>query len=151
MKAILMNGYGGSEVLEFGDAPDPVAGPDEVVIDIHAVSLNPADWKVREGLRKNDVQISFPYILGRDFSGEIREVGSGVEEFAPGDAVFGVNDQGQEGAYAEAIGIKAALLAEKPVVLSHPEAAALAITGLTTLVALEDTARLQPGETIIIH
>jgi NADPH:quinone reductase-like Zn-dependent oxidoreductase len=52
MKAILMSGYGGPEVLEFGDAPDPVAGPDEVVIDIHAVSLNPADWKVREGLRK---------------------------------------------------------------------------------------------------
>ena len=151
MKAILMNDYGGPEVLQYGDTPDPAAGPGEIVVDIHAASLNPADWKVREGYNKSNVQLAFPHILGRDFSGVVREAGPGVEEFSGGDAVFGVLDQGQEGTYAEAYSIKAELVAKKPPFLSHIEAAAFTMIGLTALVALEDTARLQAGETILIH
>lgn len=151
MKAILMNSHGGPEVLQYTDSADPAAGPDEVVVDIHAASLNPADWKVRAGLRKGSVPLSFPHILGRDFSGVVREAGPGVADFAPGDAVFGITGQGQEGAYAEAIAIRAAIVAKKPAALSHPEAAALALTGLTALVALEDTAQIASGETILIH
>ncbi len=151
MKAVQMECYGGPEVLQFRDAPDPAAGPGEIVVDIHAASVNPADWKVREGLRKDSVPLSFPHILGRDFSGVVRAAGPGVEAFAPGDEVFAVTDQGQEGAYAEAIAIKAALAAKKPARLFHAEAAALALTGLTTLVSLEDVAKLAAGETVLIH
>jgi NADPH:quinone reductase-like Zn-dependent oxidoreductase len=151
MKALQMDGYGGPEVLVLRDAPDPVAGPGEMLVDIHAASVNPADWKVREGLRRDDVKTVFPHVLGRDFSGVVREVGAGVADFAPGDAVFAVTDRGQEGAYAEAIAIKAALAARKPAALSHPEAAALALTGLTALVCLEDAAGLGAGETVLIH
>lgn len=146
-----MDAYGGPEVLVLRDAPDPVAGPDEILVDIHAASINPADWKVREGLRRGDVQAVFPHVLGRDFSGLVRAVGAGVADFAPGDAVFAVTDRGQEGAYAEAIAIKAALAARKPEALSHAEAAALALTGLTALVCLEDTAGLEAGQSVLIH
>ena len=151
MKAILMRGYGGPEVLEYADAPDPVAAPGEIVVDIHAASLNPADWKVREGLRKEDVTPRFPHILGRDFSGVVREAGAGVADFRPGDPVFAINEQGCEGGYAEAVAIPAALAARKPDSLSHAEAAALAMTGLTSLRAPEDEAKLKAGETILIH
>lgn len=151
MKAVLMHGYGGPEVLEYADAPDPAAKTGEIVVDIHAVSLNPADWKVREGLRKNDVKARFPHIPGRDFSGVVRETGDGVSDFQAGDPVFAVNEQGREGAYAEAIAIPEALAARKPDFLSHAEASALAMTGLTTLRALEDEAKLETGETILIH
>ena len=146
-----MHGYGGPEVLEYADTRNPVAGPGEIVVDIHAVSVNPADWKVREGLRKGDIHARFPHILGRDFSGVVRETGAGVSDFQPGDPVFAINEQGCEGGYAEAIAIPAALAAPKPDFLSHTEAAALAITGLTTLRALEDEAKLKAGETILIH
>ncbi len=146
-----MEAYGGAEVLRFGDAPEPVAGSGEIVVDIHAASVNPADWKVREGLRRGDVGVSFPHVLGRDFSGVVREVGAGVDDFAPGDEVFAVTERGEEGAYAEAIAIRAALAAAKPAALSHAEAAALALTGLTALVSLEDDAGLKAGETVLIH
>ena len=93
----------------------------------------------------------FPHILGRDFSGVVSAVGPGVTDLAVGDAVFGVCDQGIEGAYAEKIAIKAAIIAKKPDRLGHAEAAAMALTSLTALWALEDTAQLKAGETILIQ
>ena len=150
MKAVLLMGHGGPEMLRCGEAPDPVAGPGEVVVDIHAASVNAADYKVRRGSGVYS-QIRFPHILGRDFSGLVSSLGAGVGDFAPGDAVFGVTEQGVEGAYAEKIAIKAAIIAQKPDGLSHAEAAALGLTSLTALWALEDTARLKSGETILIQ
>lgn len=150
MKAALMDENGGADVLYYGDAADPVAGPGEVVIDIHAATVNGADWKVREGGGMYGIS-SFPYILGRDFSGVVSEVGEGVDDLAVGDAVFGVCDQGQEGAYAEKIAMKASIVAKKPDSMSHEIAAALALTGLTALISVEDTLKLQPGETILIQ
>src|SRR5919108_5767036 len=138
MKAVLLTKHGGPEVLSYGEAPDPTAGPGEVVVDIHAASVNAADYKVRLGSARSTLQ--FPYILGRDFSGVVSAVGPGVTDLAVGDAVFGVCDQGMEGAYAEKIAIKAAIIAKKPARLGHAEAAAMALTGLTALWALEDTA-----------
>jgi NADPH:quinone reductase-like Zn-dependent oxidoreductase len=143
-----LNKYGGPEVLKYGDLPDPVAGPGEVVIDVVAASVNGADWKVRVGQYK---QSNFPFALGRDFSGAISAIGEGVADLKVGDAVFGVCDAGQEGAYAEKIAVKAAIVAKKPDGLSHVNAAALALTGLTAMSAIEDTLKLQPGETILIH
>jgi NADPH:quinone reductase-like Zn-dependent oxidoreductase len=150
MKAVLLTGHGGPEMLRYGEAPDPVAGPGEVVVDIHAASVNAADYRVRLGGGPYG-NIRFPHILGRDFSGIVSALGEGVGDLAIGDAVFGVTDQGQEGAYAEKIAIKAAIVAKKPARLSHAEAAAMALTSLTALWALEDTAHLKTGETILIQ
>ncbi|MFI4974987.1 MAG: NADP-dependent oxidoreductase [Caulobacterales bacterium] len=148
MKAALLMTHGGPETLRYGEAPDPVARPGEVVVDVFAASVNAADYKVRLG---GYSKLTFPYILGRDFSGVVSQLGEGVTDLKVGDAVFGVADQGQEGAYAEKIAIKAAIVAKKPVTLSHAAAAAMGLSSLTALWALEDTARLKRGETILIQ
>src|SRR6516162_1208174 len=149
MKAVLFEKHGGPEVLHLAEVPDPIAGPGEVVVDIHAASVNAADYKVRLG--QGNYNLAFPHILGRDFSGVVSTVGAGVTDFAVGDAVFGVTDQGIEGAYAEKIAIKAAIIAKKPDRLGHAEAAAMGLTSLTALWAIEDTAQLKAGETILIQ
>src|SRR5437867_10074801 len=149
MKAILLTGHGGPEKLAYGEAPDPVAGPGQVVVDIHAASVNAADYKVRLG--SYDSKLKFPYILGRDFSGVVAARGAGVSDLAVGAAVFGVCDAGIEGCYAEKIAIPAAIIAKKPEHLGHAEAAAMALTSLTAIWALADTAQLQRGETILIQ
>jgi NADPH:quinone reductase-like Zn-dependent oxidoreductase len=150
MKAVLLTGHGGPEMLRYGDAPDPKAGLGEVVVDIYAASVNGADPKVRLGNGRYKLE-KFPHILGRDFSGVVSALGVGVTDFKIGDAVFGVTDQGIEGTYAEKIAIKAALVARKPDSLSHAEGAALGLTSLTALSAIEDTAHLKAGQTILIQ
>ena len=149
MKAAFINQHGGPEVLQYGEVADPAAGPGEILVDIHAASVNGADWKVRSG--RSGPVAEFPYILGRDFSGIVRAVGDGVADFHIGDAVFAVCDVGQESAYAEMIAIKGAITAGKPDSLSHLEAASLALIGLTALISIEDTLQLQSGETILIQ
>lgn len=149
MKAALINRNGGPEELVYGDMPDPVAGPGQVVVDIHAASVNAADWKARSNFYGGS--FTFPYVLGRDFSGVVSELGEGVGDFRVGDAVFGVCDRDHEGAYAERLAVKAAIIARKPEFLSDVEAAAVSLIGLTALVSIEDTLELQPGETILIQ
>jgi NADPH:quinone reductase-like Zn-dependent oxidoreductase len=150
MKAMLLINHGGPEMLRYVEAPDPTAGPGEVVVDVHAASVNGADYKVRLGRGRYNLS-RFPHILGRDFSGIVSTLGAGVTDFAVGDAVFGVTDQGIEGAYAEKIAINAAIIAKKPDRLGHAEAAALGLTSLTALTAIEDTAQLDAGQTILIQ
>ncbi len=149
MKAMLLTGHGGPEMLRYGDARDPTPAPGEIVVDVHAASVNAADYKVRLGGHGYNLQ--FPHILGRDFSGVVAALGAGVSDFAVGDAVFGVNDAGIEGAYAEKLAIKAAIVARKPERLSHLQAAAMALTGLTAIWAIEDTGQLKAGETVLIQ
>src|SRR5271168_3193896 len=148
MKAVYIEKFGGPEVLQYGDMPDPVAGPGEVVVDAVAASVNAADWKVRAGEYS---QATFPLILGRDFSGTVAATGPGVSDLKIGDAVFGVFDVGKEGAYAEKVAIKSAIIAKKPDTLSHIDAAALALAGLTAIRSIEDTLKLQRGEKILIQ
>ncbi len=150
MKAMLLTQHGGPEMLRMGEAPDPVAGPGEVVVDVHAASVNGADPKVRRGNGVYQIK-QFPHILGRDFSGVVSAAGEGVSDLKVGDAVFGVMDVGIEGTYAEKLAIKAALVAKKPDTLSHAEAAALGLISLTALTAIEDTAKLKADETILIQ
>jgi len=149
MKASYFMRHGGPEVLQYGDVPDPVAGPDDVLVDVHAASVNGADWRVRQGTYAPVDH--FPYVPGRDFSGIVAAVGANVRDFVPGDPVFGVCDVGQEGAYAEKISIKAAIVARKPTRLSHADCAALALTGLTALVSIVDSLQLKPAETILVQ
>ncbi len=150
MKAILLNGHGGTELMTYGEAPDPVAGAGEVVVDIHAASINGADPKVRRG---NGIYklTKFPHILGRDFSGLVSEVGPGVTDLKVGDAVFGVLAQGVEGTYAEKVAVKADLVALKPASLSHAEAAAFGLISITAIAGIETSAQLRAGQTILIQ
>jgi NADPH:quinone reductase-like Zn-dependent oxidoreductase len=148
MKAAFIEQYGGPDVFHYGEFPDPVVRAGEVVVDIVAASVNAADWKVRLGEYKHT---KLPLIPGRDFSGVVSAKGEEVNDIAVGDAVFGVCEAGQEGTYAEKIAIKAAIVAKKPGDLSHDNAVALALTGLTALNSIEDTLKLQRGETILIQ
>ena len=149
MKAVYFNEQGGLDVFVYGDLPDPVAGPGEVIVDIHAASVNAADAKVRAG---HYSQITdFPYICGRDFSGTVAALGDGVDEFAVGDAVWGVCDVGQEGTYAEKIAMKAALIAKKPDDYSHEDMTAVGVAALTAVITLEETLKLLAGDKILIQ
>jgi NADPH:quinone reductase-like Zn-dependent oxidoreductase len=150
MKAAYIEKFGGPEVLQYGDLPDPVAGPGEVVVDVHAATVNAADWKFRAGEYSRHANVKFPQIPGRDFSGVVSAVGEGAD-LKVGDAVFGVLGAGKEGTYCEKIAIAANLIAKKPDGLSHINAAALALTGLTAVNSVEDTLHLKSGEKILIQ
>jgi NADPH:quinone reductase-like Zn-dependent oxidoreductase len=154
MKAIFIHAYGGIDALRFGDVPDPVAGKGQVVVDIHAASVNAADVKVRQGATQNTStprDDAFPCVLGRDFSGVVAARGTGDIDLQVGEAVFGVLAPGRDGTYAEKVAEKAAILCRKPPNLSHVEAAAISLVGLTALVSIEETIKLMPGETILIQ
>lgn len=151
MKAAYFTKHGGPEVMQYGDVADPSAGPGQVVIDVHAASVNGADWKVRAGSYAPIKTLPSPYIPGRDFSGVVSALGSGVTDLRVGDEVFGVVETSQEATYAEKLAIKAAIVGPKPAKLSHVESAAMGLIGLTALVSIEDTLQLKSGETILIQ
>jgi len=148
MKAAYIDKFGGPEVLTVGDLPDPSPGPGQIVVDTVAASINGADPKVVAGEYK---QATFPLIPGRDFSGVVGALGAGVTDLKVGDEVFGVLETGRDGTYCEKIAIGAAIVARKPAALSHVDAAALALTGLTAICAVEDALKLKSGETILIQ
>jgi NADPH:quinone reductase-like Zn-dependent oxidoreductase len=127
VRAFFIERFGGPEVLKYGDLPNPVAAPGEVVIDVVAASVNAADWKARAG---HYAPSKFPLVLVRDFSGVVSTVGSGVEDLKTSDPIFGVCEAGQEGAYAEKVAVNAAIVAQKPDGISHVNAAAWRLLGL---------------------
>ena len=145
MKAVFFRAFGGPEVLEYGELPDPVPAAGELLVQIHAATINAADWKMRRGGYGPQ---PFPHVPGRDFSGVVLKGGN---DFKPGDAVFGVCLVPQEGSYAEKIAFPEAITARKPEKLSHVQAAAIALVGLTAVVSIEDTLKLKKGETILIQ
>jgi NADPH:quinone reductase-like Zn-dependent oxidoreductase len=149
MKAACFMKFGGPEVMEYRDVPDPVPGAGEVLVDVHAASVNGADWKVRSGSYAPITR--FPYVPGRDFSGVVAALGPDVIDFKIGDPVFGVVEQVADGCYAEKLAIRSAIVARKPGTLSHVDAAALALIGLTALVSVEDTLKLKRGEAILVQ
>jgi NADPH:quinone reductase-like Zn-dependent oxidoreductase len=151
MKAAYFDQFGGPDVLKYGDLPDPVPATDEIVVDVAAASVNAADWKFRAGQYARHSHAKFPLIPGRDFSGTISALGSGVGDLKLGDEVFGVLEAGKEGTYAEKLVTKAAIVAKKPKTISHVDAAAVALTGLTAVNSIADTQQLKKGETILIQ
>ncbi len=148
MKAAYIEKFGGPEVLTYGTLPDPVAGPGQVVVDVVAASVNGADPKVVLGDYK---QTSFPLVIGRDFSGTVSAVGEGVTDLKIGDPVFGVLETGRDGTYCEKVAVGAAIVARKPADISHVDAVAVALTGLTAICAVEDALELKAGETILVQ
>ncbi|MDC0196341.1 NADP-dependent oxidoreductase [Gammaproteobacteria bacterium] len=151
MRAVTIDKFGDTKVLNVTEFPQPEISSNEVLINIFATSVNPADCKMRQGFYPINESFKFPYILGRDFSGQIEACGEKVTDFKLGDHVFGVLPAGREGTYLEKLAIDANLIARKPKSLSHYDAAAIALTGLTALVSIEDNLELQSGENILIH
>jgi len=148
MKAAYIEKFGGPEVLTYGTLPDPVAGAGQVVVDAKTASVNGADPKVVLGDYK---QTSFPLIIGRDFSGVVAAVGEGVSDLKVGDEVFGVLETGRDGTYCEKIAVGASIIAKKPAGVSHVDAVAVALTGLTAICAVEEALKLKAGETILVQ
>ncbi len=146
MKAISFRRYGGPEVLDYGELPDPVPAAGEILVEVHAASINAADWKMRAGSYGSN--IGFTHVPGRDFSGVVVK---GARDFKPGDAVLAVCEVPREGAYAEKIAIREEIVARKPDRLSHVQTAAIGLAGLTAVVSIEETIKLKRGETILIQ
>lgn len=149
MKAVYFMQNGGPEVLQYSEQPDPVANEGQVVVDIHAASVNGADWKIRSGYHGPTQK--FPHIPGRDFSGIVSAVGQGVTDFKIGDEVFGVVEASDDGCYAEKVAINAAIVTQKPAQWSHIEAAALGLVGLTAIVSIENALQVKAGQTVLVQ
>ncbi len=151
MRAFFIRRYGGPQVLEEGELPPPPLGPRDVRISVHAASINPVDWKIRQGMVKVLLPYRFPLVLGNDCSGVVREVGAEVKAFKPGDAVYTRLGKDRIGAWAEEVVTGEEFVAPKPARLSHAEAASLPLVGLTAWQALVDVARVKLGQTMLIH
>ena len=151
MKAVRIHEYGGPEVLQYEDAPPPKPQSGEVLIRVHAAGVNPFDWHVREGQVKDVFPHSFPFVPGWDVSGVVEEVGAGVTQFKPADEVYSVPDPLRDGAYAEYIAVRESEVALKPRSLHHIHAAAVPLAALTAWQTLCDTAKLEPGQRVLIH
>jgi NADPH:quinone reductase-like Zn-dependent oxidoreductase len=155
MRAVIAERYGGPEVLELTDVDVPQAGPNGVLVRVHASSVNPVDWKLRQGLLSALGSMRFPVIWGCDLSGVVERVGSAVTLFKPGDEVYGFKDgrvaKTYRGTYAEYAVVPENALARKPAKLSHEEAAAVPLAALTAWQALADLGGLQAGQRVLIH
>ncbi len=151
MKAVRFHEYGGSGVLAYEDAPRPELKPDEVLLRVEATSVNPMDWKIREGFMKEMLPIAFPFTPGGDVAGVVEEAGAGVTDFAAGDAVFGFVPMQAGGGYAEYVAVPVAMLTRKPDAVSFVEAASLPVVSLTAWQALFDFGGLQAGQSVLIH
>ncbi|MGN6436548.1 MAG: NADP-dependent oxidoreductase [Agriterribacter sp.] len=151
MKAIRMHDFGGPEVLMLEEVTKPVPAADEVLVKVIAAGVNPVDWKIRKGLRKDKFPVSLPLIPGWDVSGIVEATGSEVDYFKQGDKVFGRPDPTRNGAYAEYITVKANQLYFKPETIEHVEAAAVPLAGLTAWQGLFDHGQLTEGQRVLIH
>jgi len=150
MKAMVITDFGGPEVFEAQEVPEPEPLPNEVLVRVHAVSVNPVDLGVRRA--GSWAGISPPAILGYDVSGVIEALGDGVDDFAVGDEVFYTPEIfGSQGSYAEYHAVDEAIVAPKPERLSHVEAASLPLAGGTAWDAVVVAGALQVGETVLIH
>ena len=153
MRAVIIRGYGGPEVLETAVRPRPVPRADEVLVRVHAASINPRDWLTRMGRYQFRFLLPpFPVILGSDVSGVVTAVGKKVHRFAVGDPVFGIQHplRGMMGGCAEFIAVPQICLVPKPETLSHVEAAALPLGALTAWRALVAGVRIRAGQAVLI-
>jgi NADPH:quinone reductase-like Zn-dependent oxidoreductase len=151
MKAAYIRKYGNNDVVEIGDQPLPSVGSGDVLIKIHAASINPVDYKIRDGDLKRVIAFKFPLILGNDGSGVVEKVGADVRAFRPGDAVYVRLDKERIGTFAEYAVVTESSVALKPNNLSHIEAASIPLAGQTAWQALIEFGKLQKGQKVLIH
>jgi NADPH:quinone reductase-like Zn-dependent oxidoreductase len=151
MKAVRIHQFGGTEVLKYEDAPRPQISSDEVLIKVYASSVNPVDWKIREGKSQERFPTNFPLTLGWDVSGVVEEIGQDVKNFKKGDEVYGRPFPTKNGAYAEYIAVKENEISIKPVSITHDQAAAVPLACLTAWQGLFDHGLLQKDQKVLIH
>lgn len=151
MKAFLVDRYGKKETGRIGDAPQPPLRDDDVLIRVHAASVNALDTKIRTGAFKLILPYRLPLILGNDMAGTVVSVGAGVHHFNPGDEVYARPDDDRIGTFAEFIAVNAASVALKPGNLTMVEAASLPLVALTAWQALVETAQLKAGQKVFIQ
>lgn len=146
MKAAVLVGFGGVEQIEVRDVSEPATGPGTIKVRVIATSINPIDWKLREGMKRPGMALELPAILGRDAAGEVVEVGSGVTRFRRGSPVAGL----VMGGYAERVVAKDEAWADVPGGLSLADAAALPLVTLTGAQLVEESLAPRPGETVLV-
>ena len=148
-KAIRFHDYGGPEVMRFEEVEQPMPKEGEILVRIHAVSVNSVDWKIRSGLVRKRFNLPPPIIPGGDLSGEVAAVGAAVTDFAAGQSVFAMI--GLWGAYAEHAAFNASMAARKPASIDHVHAASVPLAGLTAWQALHEQGALSPGQRVFVH
>lgn len=149
MKAMVITGFGGPEVFQEREMPKPVPKFNELLVKVHATSVNPIDFKIRKA---GAWAVKPPAIIGWDVSGVVEMIGEGARDFKVGDEVFYVpNVFGYPGTYAEYHVVPQDIVARKPAGISHVEAAAIPLAGCTAWDALMWRTRIQAGETVLIH
>ncbi|MDC3418322.1 NADP-dependent oxidoreductase [Aquibacillus salsiterrae] len=151
MKAIVIDQYGEKEVLKERNIEKPTIQDDQVLLEIHATSINPIDWKVRAGYLKEMLPFEFPIILGWDAAGIIVEKGKNVSRFEVGDRVFARPATTRQGTYAEYTAVDENLLSQVPVSMSFEEAASIPLAGLTAWQCLVDITGIKKGDKVLIH
>jgi len=151
MKAVRIHEYGNTDVLAYEDAPLPSITSNDVLVRVVAASVNPVDWKIREGYLRQMISHPLPLTLGWDVSGVVEAVGAGVSRFKVGDTVFSRPDIKRNGTYAEYVAIREDEIAYKPKTVSHVEAASLPLAGITAWEALYTAAQITAKQRVLIH
>ena len=151
MRAIQIQEFGDTEVLRVQEVPIPVPGPGELLVRVHAAAVNPVDTSIRSGRAGGLSGASLPYVPGFDVSGTVTAIGPGVDEFEVDDEIFAMVNLRRGGTYAEYTIVLENEAALKPERATHAEAAAIPLVALTAWQALFEVAKLQPGQTILIH
>ncbi|MEC4887258.1 MAG: NAD(P)-dependent alcohol dehydrogenase [Scytonema sp. PMC 1070.18] len=150
MKAVVIRRYGSPEVLQYEEVEQPKIKPNEILVKVRASCVNPADWKIRQGMLQIVTGYNFPIILGFDLSGDVVEVGSQIKNFKPGDAIY-ANVGIKGGAYAEYAAVPEKNAALKPTNMTYEEAASLPVAALTALQSLRNLAHIKAGQTVLIN
>lgn len=151
MKAYIVEAYKKASQLRLVEVPEPAVGPDDVLVEVHAVGLNLLDSKVRDGEFKPILPYKPPFVAGHDVAGKVVRVGKSVSRFKVGDEVYSRPRDGRIGTFAEFIAIDEADVALKPHNLSLEEAASIPLVGLTVWQALVERANLRAGQKVFIQ
>lgn len=151
MKAVFINQYGSAELLQYADVEKPQIKSDQMLVKVHASSVNPIDWKIRSGMIQLLTGYNFPLILGFDVAGVVEEVGNSVTGFQAGDSIYAFLDSLPGGAYAEYAAVSERAACLLPNTMSYEQAAAVPLAALTALQALRDSGEIQPGQQVLIN
>lgn len=151
MMAVRFHKYGGPGVLQLEQVERPDPGPEQVLVRVHAASVNPVDWKLRQGDLKGMLDVPFPSTAGEDLAGVVEAVGEGVTALQAGDAVYAMMPIVPTGAYAEYALLDAAAVARKPASLDFNTAAAMPMGALTAWQGIVGQGGLQVGSRLFVH
>jgi NADPH:quinone reductase-like Zn-dependent oxidoreductase len=151
MKAIVFDRYGSARELQYREVEKPTAKANELLVRVCASSVNPVDWKTRQGYLQLLSGFNFPKIVGSDISGVVVEVGREVTKFQPGDEIYTFLNPLAGGACAEYATAPESTTAIKPQNMTHVEAAAVPIAGLTALQSLRDLGEIRAGSKVLIN